>query len=341
MNASTAQPYLGENLILILSPPRSGSTLLQRMIGSHTAVATHPEPHILTPLAFQGYFYRIEKAAFNHKVAANAMREFVEHLPRGEEDYLDACRAYCSVLYTRALRNGKQFFVDKTPNYADSILPWLPRLLPRAKYVVLTRHPLAILSSRARTFYQGDYDRAHYARDLLQGFIPPIAAFLRNPGVPLLHLKYEDLVSEPEAQMRRVLGFIGLAYEEQCVRFGEQSHVDKTYGDPNIRRHDRPVPDSINAWMQDFVGDAGRRRLCEKNLATLNAEDLRTFGYPLETIWSPLTSQASGPVRGSVRRSIMHRLKWGVLWPLKSLARKSPFSNALQRLAHFCEVLLR
>ena len=70
--------YLGEDLIFIISPPRSGSTLLQRMIGSHSAVHTHPEPHILTPLAFQGYFYRIEKAAYNHTVAANALREFVE-----------------------------------------------------------------------------------------------------------------------------------------------------------------------------------------------------------------------------------------------------------------------
>ena len=145
--------YLGKNLILILSPPRCGSTMLQRILGSHSDIQTHPEPHVLTPLAFQGYYYQIEKAAYNHRVAAKAFREFVEFLPNSEGDYIEACRSYCAVLYSKALENsGKQYFLDKTPNYANTILPFIEKVLPEAKVIVLTRHPLAVLSSGANTF---------------------------------------------------------------------------------------------------------------------------------------------------------------------------------------------
>ena len=45
-----------ENLVFLVGSPRSGSTLLQRMVGSHSRVFTHPEPHLITPLAYLGYY---------------------------------------------------------------------------------------------------------------------------------------------------------------------------------------------------------------------------------------------------------------------------------------------
>jgi hypothetical protein len=344
MNASAApteDDYQGGNLILLLSPPRSGSTLLQRMIGSHSAVHTHPEPHILTPLAFQGYFHQVEQAPYNHKVAAQALREFVQDLPRQEDDYLDACRAYCRVLYGRALPPGKHYFLDKTPNYADTILPLLPRLLPKARYIVLTRHPLAILASRANTFYEGDYDQAHYARDLLSGFIPPIAEFLRTAPVPVLHVKYEELVDAPERQMRRILGFIDLPYEEQCLRFGEQAHIDKSFGDPKINRHTQPVPDSIDTWVKDFIDDKDREALVRRNLQTISDEDLRDYGYDPPMIWQPLTDGRRRGVRAAVARPLAQRLKWRLIWTLKRLAATTPVGRVLRKVIRLCQALLR
>ena len=92
-----------EKLIFVIGPPRSGSTMLQRMLGSHSAIFTHPEPHIITPLAHLGYYENVDKAPYDHINAAEAIREYVADLPRGEEDYLDACRAYTDVLYGRML----------------------------------------------------------------------------------------------------------------------------------------------------------------------------------------------------------------------------------------------
>src|SRR5688572_18285566 len=107
---------LHEDLIFIIGSPRSGSTLLQRMIGSHSEVFTHPEPHLITPLAYLGYHHTVDQAPYDHINAAEAFREFVDELPRGEEDYLDALRAYAGTLYGRVLEGrGKRCFLDKTP----------------------------------------------------------------------------------------------------------------------------------------------------------------------------------------------------------------------------------
>jgi hypothetical protein len=76
-----------ESLIFVIGPPRSGSTMLQRMLASHSAIYTHPEPHIITPLAHLGYFENVEKAPYDHINAVEAIREYVDVLPNGEEDY--------------------------------------------------------------------------------------------------------------------------------------------------------------------------------------------------------------------------------------------------------------
>src|SRR5262249_61897614 len=109
-----------ERLVFVLSPPRAGSTLLQRMLGSHAAIYTHPEPHLITPLAYLGYHDTVDKAPFDHINAAEAIRLFVSGLPHGEQDYLDAIRAYADTMDGRMLATapGQTVVLDKTPGYA-------------------------------------------------------------------------------------------------------------------------------------------------------------------------------------------------------------------------------
>lgn len=281
--------YLGEDLILVLSPPRSGSTMLQRMLGTHSQIQTHPEPHVLTPLAFQGVFHQVDRAAYNHRVAAQALREFVEFLPRGEEDYLDACRAYCRELYGRARApSGKRYFLDKTPNYADTILPFIARLLPKARFVVLVRHPVAQIASHANTFDGGDFQRSIFRRDIPGSFVPCLARFMRESTVPYVHVRYEDLVAEPEPVLRRVLGHLELEFEPACLAYGKAKHISKTFGDPKIGLHDRPVSDSVNSWVNDLINRPDRTVACKRCIDAIAPDDLATIGYPVDTIWDEL-----------------------------------------------------
>src|SRR5260370_1766030 len=93
----TIEP-MDSRLLFVIGPPRSGSTLLMRMLSSHSAIYSRAEPHLLTPLAHLGYYDTVDTAPFDHLQAAQAVREFVADLPSGEQDYLDAFRAYTDLL---------------------------------------------------------------------------------------------------------------------------------------------------------------------------------------------------------------------------------------------------
>ncbi len=267
-----------DKLVFVIGPPRSGSTLLQRMLGSHSAVHTLPEPHIITPLAHLGYFAKVDRAPYDHINAARAMQEFVADLPGGEADYLDACRAYTDVLYGRMLEaTDKTMFLDKTPAYA-LVLPFLTRVYPRAKYVVLTRHPLAVLSSYANSFFAGDHEAAVAFNDILGRYVPAMADFLRQREVPHFHVRYEDLVSEPKDRLAAIFAFLGLPDEAGAVEYGEHAHMDKGYGDPKVRHHKRPTTASVGKWAVDLASDQHKLDVARRVVEPLDPIDLAAWG---------------------------------------------------------------
>ena len=184
-------------LAFLISPPRSGSTLLARMLGAHSQVHAPAEPHLLTPLAHLGYYARVDQADYDPIISEAALRELVAHLPGGETDYLVALRAYTDALYSRMLAgSGRALLLDKTPAYA-LILDFVARLYPDARYVVLTRHPLAVWSSYVDSFFDGDHVAAHKHNPLLERYVPAIARFLRAAPVPICAVRYEQLVVDP------------------------------------------------------------------------------------------------------------------------------------------------
>jgi hypothetical protein len=332
-----------ESLIFVIGPPRSGSTMLQRMLGSHSAVYTHPEPHIITPLAHLGYYENVDKAPYDHINAAEAISEFVEDLPNGEEDYLDACRGYTDVLYGRMLKNQKDktMLLDKTPAYA-LVLGFLSKVYPRAKYIVLTRHPLAVLSSYANSFFEGDYDAAVAFNNVLNRYVPAMAEFLRRQSVPMHHIRYEDLVRDPEARLAEIFNFLGLPNEEGAVDYGKHKHVEKSYGDPKVKQESRPTTKSVDKWAVELAGDAHRLDIARKVVAPLDAEDIATWGYDKETLFDKIAT-VSGEAPKKDRRWSWnsYRIKRKIFMILRKNIHTNSFGKAVKRMKYYCDVLLR
>ncbi len=92
-----------DKLLFLIGTPRSGSTLLTRMLGSHSAIHAPDEPHLLSPLAHLGYFAKVDTAPYDPIITQLAMKELVNALPQGENDYLTAMRALTDSLYERLL----------------------------------------------------------------------------------------------------------------------------------------------------------------------------------------------------------------------------------------------
>lgn len=332
-----------DKLIFLVGPPRSGSTMLQRMLESHSAIFSHPEPHLITPLAHLGYYASVDKAPYDHINAALAMREFVDGLPRKEEDYLDACRAYADTLYGRMLgQSGKTMFLDKTPAYG-LVLPFLAKLYPRAKYVVLTRHPLAVLSSYAGSFFEGDYDAAVSFNDILGRYVPAMAAFLRRKDVPFFHVRYEDLVKEPEKRMADMFAFLGLPNEEGAVDYGKHEHVVKSYGDPKASHETRPTTKSVSTWARELANDPHKLEIARRVVDRLDADDLKVWGYDKAKLFDKMkdVEGAPAPKRDFKWMLDTYRLKRKVFLSLRKNIHENAFGRTVKKVKYFCDVLLR
>lgn len=333
-------------MLFVISSPRSGSTMLERMLESHSMIKGGPEPHLLTPLAHLGVWAKVDKAPYDHVLAAESQKLFVDGLPNKEQDYWDACRAYCDVLYGRFMEGGgKSICLDKTPAYA-LILPFMTKVFPDAKYVALTRHPLATFSSFANSFFDGDYQTAQNYNPILNRYVPAMAAFLRQNEVPFIHVRYEDLVKDPEAWMEKIYAYLGMPFEKETIDYGESGNADradKGLGDPiGVKQHSRPTTASVKKWVEDLAADPTKEKLMREVIAQLDPADLTVCGYPPDTIWKPFDEQAGRSVQPKKPPLDRYRLQRKLIVKLRAQVQKGgAFRKLLKKLQLACDVLLR
>lgn len=334
-----------EQLIFIISPPRAGSTLLNRILGSHDDVYAPEEPHLFTPLAHLGYYDIVREAPYDPSISQRGVRAFVEALPGGEADYLDALRAYTDTLYGRALApTGARFLLDKTPAYA-LVLDFIARVYPKAKFVVLTRHPMAVWSSVIESFFDGDHEAAHAHNPIIERYVPAIARFLDAAPVPICHVQYETLVADPENEVKRICDFVGLEFDPGIVDYGERGGAKQSargLGDPmTVAKESRPTTASLAKWAKDMTGRPDRVAQCNAILDALTDDELATWGYSRAAIRAELDAVdldgQAAPRKPLSRYTLERRL-------LVSMRRRVG-DNALGRLVlktrEACDILLR
>ena len=336
-------------MLFLIGAPRSGTTMLERILSSHSMILGGPEPHIMTPLAHLGVWAKVDKAPYDHILSAESQKLFIESLPNKEQDYWDACRAYCDVLYGRYLStSSKSICLDKTPAYA-LICPFLAKIFPDAKYVALTRHPLAMFSSYANSFFDGNYELAHNFNPIILTYVPALARFIRQTDVPNFHVRYEDLVKDPETWMERIYAHIGVPFEEKTIEYGKSEGERggaagrKGLGDPiGVNQHSRPTTKSVKKWVEELLADPSRLELMRRVIAQVDPEDLKTIGYPVESLWKPLEEAEGKPVTIKKPKLDRYRLQRKMIIMLRRRAQKGGlFRKLLKKAQLTCDVLLR
>jgi hypothetical protein len=333
-----------DRLVFLIGAPRSGTTLLARMLSAHSAVHGRAEPHLITPIAHLGYYGKVQRAPYDPQNVEQAIHEIVAELPRGVAGYLDALRAYTDSMYAQlmdAAPAGKRLFLDKTPAYA-LVLPVLTKLYPQARYVVLTRHPLAVLSSYAESFFAGDYAVAIAHNPVLQRYVPALAGFVRDKPVPHVWVKYEELVREPEAHFRRVCAHLEIPYEERAIRYGESGAEFKGLGDPTgVAQHTRPVTTSVGKWAAEIAANPQTLALVSRILDELDPADLATLGHPREKIVAQLAAAKGAPVPVKAKGPLRYRLERKALVALRRNIHENALGRMAKRLRFALDVLLR
>lgn len=307
----------GEGLIFLLSQPRAGSTLLQRMLGAHSAVHTTQEPWIaLHPIyALRSTGYEAEYGAAGARLFT---REFMATLPRGQAGYEDAIRLMLLDLYRQALVGREaQRFVDKTPRYY-LIIPDLVRLFPRADFVFLFRNPLAVLASVLESWVRGSWLGVAHARlDLLEAPARLLAGrALAGERAHCVH--YESLVQRPESTSATLAARLSLTWEPELVEYGRAEGAAWQYGDRrSVYRHERPVPAYLDRWHASLA-EPQKWRLLADYLAYLGEGTVRRMGYDPVALAAVLERQrpsavaraATFPLEWLLRRPPAERPAW-------------------------------
>jgi hypothetical protein len=332
-----------DRLIFLIGAPRSGTTLLARILGAHSQIFARAEPHLITPIAHLGFYGSVQKASYDPNNVQQAIRELVADLPHGEADYLDALRAYTDSIYGRLLETapGRRFFLDKTPAYA-LVLPFLTRLYPAAHYLVLTRHPLAVQTSYVDSFFDGKWDIALEHNPILRRYVPALAGILRERPVPLLPVRYERFVADPEAGFAEICSFLGIPFEPGAIEYGRSGEGFEGLGDPTgVHRHERPVTSSVKRWAAQIASEPGTLALVTRLIDELDPADLETLGYPRDAIFADLDA-ARGAERPAPRKvPLRYAMQRKLLVALRRDIHRNWLGRALKRLRFALDVLLR
>jgi Sulfotransferase family len=277
--------------IFLLSLPRSGSTLVQRVLGAHPDVETVPEPWLLLPhlyaLRDQGIV-----AEYRHRAAARAIREFVSRLPEGQADYDEAIRQFALTLYDKAASGPGRYFVDNTPRY-HYVVQELFRTFPDARYVFLWRNPLAIVASIVETWCRGRWNVGRWEGDL-HGAATLVDAFQAHRDDTIM-LRYEDLVTGGDDAWKPLFAHLGLEFDSDLLVSFAETRLEGEMGDPTGQyRYRSIVSDPVDKW-RSILGSPVRKAWCRSYLDRLGEQRLATMGYDLGELTSALGELPSRP----------------------------------------------
>lgn len=223
MHAGCAAP----DPIFVLGLPRAGSTLIEQILSSHPAIEGTMELHDIIALSQRTG----PRTAKDHRrYPANLPDLSEKELRALGQEYLDR---------TRVIRTtGKPYFIDKMPNNWAHV-GFIRLILPNAKIVDARRHPLACGFSnykqhfaRGQAFSYSLETIGRYYRD----YVRLMAHFDRVAPGAVYRVIHEQLVADPAAEIRRMLGYLGLPFDEACLRFHESTRPVRTASSEQVRQ---------------------------------------------------------------------------------------------------------
>ena len=227
--------------IFIVGLPRSGSTLVEQILASHSLVeGTMELPNILTQVReFDGADARGDAYPESVRDAS------AQTLARLGSRYLEE---------TRPIRSGRPRFIDKMPNNFSHI-GLIHLILPNATIIDVRRHPLdACFSTYKQHFAEGQ--SFSYDLDDLGRYYRCYLALMDHwdrvlPG-KVMHLQYEALVRDPDTLIQRLLSHCGLPFEAACLRFHETQRPVRTASAEQVRQ---PLYNTGVGYWRNFEAD--------------------------------------------------------------------------------------
>jgi len=223
--------------IFIVGLPRSGSTLLEQILASHSMVEGTMEladiPRLV--LELQGR----EPNSDNPRYPAGLQTLEPDEFLRLGQKYISDTRVY---------RTDKARFIDKMPNNFRH-LGLIHLILPNAKIIDARRNAMACCFSNFKQLFAAGQDFTYSLEDIGRYYRTYVELMAHWDSVlpdKVLRVEHEDVVENLDANVRRVLDFCGLEFEPQCVEFYKTERSIRTASSEQVRR---PIfKEGIDQW---------------------------------------------------------------------------------------------
>ncbi|WP_328544154.1 sulfotransferase [Streptomyces europaeiscabiei] len=232
--------------VFIMSPVRSGSTLLRMLMNAHPRLYSPHELHI-----------RRLEVGYGSRLSQKAMSAL--DLERGDLEHL----LWDRVMHRELVRSGKDFVVEKTPSNAF-VYERIRDCWPDARFVFLLRHPVSI----AQSWHEGDPDKRTYDEAATDALRYMKAVDKARKALTGHTVRYEDITAEPEKEMRRLCDFLDIAFEPAMLDYG--------------RKDDAQVVKGLGDWRDKIrTGQvqAGRALPAEDDIPEILRPMCRAWGY--------------------------------------------------------------
>ncbi len=213
--------------IFIVGLPRAGSTLLEQILASHSQVDGTQELPNIGALAYQldGRRAISDQPRYPHcleDIDASELQKF------GEQFLAD----------TRIHRRGAPFFIDKMPNNFRHI-GLIQLILPNAKIIDARREPLSCCFSGFKQLFSSGQEFTYGLEQIGQyynDYLDLMEHWDRVLPGKILRVQHEDLVADLEGQVRRLLDYCGLSFEQACVDFHNTERSVRTPSSEQVRQ---------------------------------------------------------------------------------------------------------
>jgi tetratricopeptide (TPR) repeat protein len=241
--------------IFVLGLPRSGSTLIEQILASHSQVEGTQELADIQRIVMElrGRAQDLQNPRYPAVLADLTPADF----RRFGERFMNDTRVY--------RLSGRPFFIDKMPNNFRYI-GLIRLMLPNAKIIDARREPMACCFGNLKQLFSSGQEFS-YSIDDISRYYRTYLDLMRhwNTALPgfILKIQHEDVVDDLEGSVRRILDFCGLPFEPACLEFHKTARSVRTASSEQVRQ---PIfRESLDQWrnyepwlgpLKDALGDA-------------------------------------------------------------------------------------
>jgi tetratricopeptide (TPR) repeat protein len=238
--SAQAEDVAGPTPIFIIGLPRSGSTLVEQILASHSQIEATMEQPVLPSVKRAAHRLCAERYGSDYLAALGRLS--VSDLSGLGDRYIRE-----SALFRR---EGAAFFTDKMPFNFEHV-GLIHKILPRAVVIDIRRNPLDCGFSLYRQYFaQGtsfSYDLGHIGR-YYNGYLKLMDHWQSVLPGRVLPVQFEELVADPEGAIRRMLDHVGVPFEAACLNFHETDRAVRTASSEQVRQ---PMnTKGIGAWKK-------------------------------------------------------------------------------------------